>query len=431
MARRRTKPLPKGIYERRFKSGIQYWYAFRDQTGARKQAFGGTTIEEAVRAKREREAEVEAGTYVASLTRETTLARYAPIYVSARRDKGVRSVEREDQILRDHILPHLGDKRLGELRPTDVAAWVDVLDRKLAPKSVLNAHGVLSTLLARARFEGLVLDNVAQGLPAGILPQNVRKRNVGAFTREECAAMISCEAIPEDRRIAYALAAFTGARCGEVAGLRWRDLDTKAAPLWRWSLRTQYEGRPLKGKGRQGGPPRDVPIHPELQALLERWRADGWARFMCRHPRPDDFVCPREDGTVHSKQSLGAKAVHRHAKLAGVDSTGRDFHSFRRAMITIARTDGAREDLLERVTHNAKGAMIDGYTYFGWEALCSAVQCIRLAPETIAPALPLTGQPVTKAVTDGEKADEIGLILMEAPGVEPGSESALRWLLRA
>jgi len=48
-------------------------------------------------------------------------------------------------------------------------------------------------------------------------------------------------------------------------------------------------------------------------------------------------------------------------------------------MITLARTDGARVDVLERITHNAAGAMIDTYTYFEWDDLCDAVSCIRLA----------------------------------------------------
>ena len=123
---------------------------------------------------------------------------------------------------------------------------------------------------------------------------------------------------------------------------------------------------------------------PELAAVaLERW-----PRLMCRHPRPEDFVVPRPyrfgpRPTVahHTEQSLGVKTVRYYAERVGVDDTGRDFHSFRRAMITLARTDGASKDVLERVTHNAAGEVIDGYTtYFAWEALCEAVSAIRLAP---------------------------------------------------
>ena len=40
-------------------------------------------------------------------------------------------------------------------------------------------------------------------------------------------------------------------------------------------------------------------------------------------------------------------------------------------------TDGAREDIIERITHNATGTIVDQYTHFGWEALCEAVSCLR------------------------------------------------------
>lgn len=412
MGRPRSKPLPPGLFQR----GRVIWCSFYDQTGTRVREAAGRSIEEARRHLADRERQVREGTYQRGAgTGERTIETYSRTWLELRAANKVRSVERERQIVRDHIAPHLGALRLSELRPRDVAAWIAKLGG--SPKSVRNAHGVLSAMLSRARFEELVVDNAAKGLPKGILPRNVRTRQVGAWTREECAALIGHPGIPEDRRIAYAIAAFTGTRCGEVAGLRWMHIDTKAGPLWRWALRTQYDGQPLKTEN-----PRDVPLHTELRALLERWRSDGWARYMRRHPRPEDLVVPREDGTVHSKESLGAKAVHRHAKVAGVSSAGRDFHSFRRSMITLCRTDGARPDVLERVTHNAANEQIDGYTYFGWQPLCEAVSCLRLSPQVIAPTVPLAVTiAVTTAGTEGKRArilNDPSPSGMEAPGVE-------------
>ncbi len=421
MGRRRRNALPPGLYQR----GKVIWCSFYDQCGERVQERAGATIEEAQRHLRDRERSVAAGTYQRSGgTGERTIETYARAWIEHRRAEGVRSVAREEQMLRDHITPHIGSVRLSELRPRDVAAWIRKLAGSLSPKSIRNVHGVLSAMFARARFDELVSDNPAKGLPRGVLPKNTRSRKVGAWTRAECATLISHSAISDDRRVGYAVAVFTGARCGEVAGLRWRDIDTQATPLWRWALRTQYDGQPLKGHGREGGNPRDIPIHPELRALLELWKADGWARCMRRHPKPDDFVCPRETGAVHSKQSLGSKAIHRHAAVAGLSSEGRDFHSLRRAMITLCRTDGAREEILERITHNASGSMVDQYTYFGWEALCEAVSCLRLRPEVIAPAIPLDARPaVTPAVTSGGIGGKIAAIYMEAPGVEASSQA--------
>lgn len=47
-------------------------------------------------------------------------------------------------------------------------------------------------------------------------------------------------------------------------------------------------------------------------------------------------------------------------------------------MISVCGEDGAREEVLERITHNAKGAATDVHTYFGWGALSAATSRLRV-----------------------------------------------------
>lgn len=407
MSRPRRKALPAGVYER---NGV--YYISYQVNGRQRQERAGRDLRAAIALRQRRIEEVEAGTYDRKGMGEQTLAAYVSTWRQVRESQGKRSAAREEQLLADHVLPYLGSKRLSDLRPRDVEAWIHSLEGKLAPKSILNAHGVLSAVLGRAVFDELVTTNVARALPAGTLPQNVRAREVAAWTADECHILMTHEGIPEDRRVAHAFVSYTGSRCGEAAGARFCDIDRKASPMWRWQLRTQYDGKPLKGKGRQGGPPRDIPIHPELQRMLEEWERIGWHRLVGRLPRPEDFIIPREDGLMHSKQSLGAKSVKRAAKVAGIDATGRDFHSFRRAMITIARSNGARAEIVERITHNAAGAQIDGYTYFGWDVLCEAISQVKIGPAKLAEVVPLQAvagtprhdQSMTRGPETGKKA---------------------------
>lgn len=378
MARPRKNPLPSGVYVRQYASGEAYWINFVDQGGKRRREPAGSTLDEAKRLLAQRQREVANGSYdPVRKTATVTLNDFAARFLATR---STRSVDRERQIFRDFIEPTIGARPLAEIRPRVVAQWVADLRRGRdgrvpADKSVCNIHGVLSVLLEGARFEDLITDNPARGLPPGVLPENRRMREKGAWTREEVETLISSERIPEDRRVLYAIGAFTGARLGEAAGMRWRDLDTKAAPLWRWALRTQWGGEPLKTDRA-----RDVPIHPELRRVLAEWKMTGWPRLMCRAPRPDDFAVPYgEAGGCLTMNAAGAKSIQRNARHAGLDPEGRDFHSLRRAFITVARLDGAPTDLLERVTHNKRGEMLDVYTYFGWDALCGAVSKVRLA----------------------------------------------------
>ncbi len=330
-----------------------------------------------------------------------TLRAYAERFF---KERETRSVDRERQIFRDYIEPTLGELLVSEIRPRTVARWLGDLQRgrgvrSLAPKSVCNVHGVLSVVLERARFDELIADNPAKRMPAGVRPENRRTRERGAWRRDEVETLISSPAIPEDRRVLYAISAFTGARLGEAAGMRWRDIDTKAAPLWRWALRTQWDGEPLKTDRA-----RDVPIHPELQRVLAEWKITGWPRLMCRVPRPDDFVVPYgESGGCLTMNAAGAKSIQRNARSAGLDPTHRDFHSLRRAFITLARTDGAQADVLERVTHNKRGETLDIYTYFGWEVLCEAVAKVQLRVRRGAEVLTL---PRSRAGADARVAGD-------------------------
>lgn len=368
MPRPRTNPLPEGVYERRGRA-VRYWISVTVE-GRRVQRAGANTIPEAVEARRRLLEEMTG----ASST-PTTLAAYVPRWLAARNAKE-RNVATQRQLLEDHVLPRFGAIPFSEMRPKHVAAWLRELGAAgVGPKVVRNAHAVLCSVLADARLEELILENVARGLPRGTLPE-YRPARKGAFTLDELERLITHPDVPEAYRITFAVSGLTGARLGEVAGLRWRDLDTVAAPLWRWDLRTQYDGETLKT-----GRPRDVPIHSALRALLAAWKLEGYARAHGAAPRDGDLVCPRlgrhGGAGMHSKRSL-ASALARWAPRAGVELATRDYHSLRRAFITAARTGGAKKEVLERVTHNAAGEQIDTYTYFGWEALCEQVSCVRI-----------------------------------------------------
>lgn len=367
MSRPRKNPLPEGIYQR----GAVYWIQYRDAHGERHRESAGRSIDDARRLRAQRLASVRDGTHGRDVGGRSTLTAYAEAFFRAREAK-VRTTHRERQLFADFVAPHLGGLRLEEIRPSMVADWISRLPVTMAPKSVRNAHGVLSAILADARFRDHVLDNAAKDLPPGTFPA-VISRPKASWTRAEVETFVSDDRIDLDRRVGYAVAAFTGARLGEIAGLRWCDLDTSAAPLWRWTLRHQYDGQPLKT-----GQPRDVPIHAELRRILAAWKLEGWPMYVGRVPVPADLVVPRQDGTHHSDNSLGAKAIARHAATLGIDVGDRDFHSFRRFFVTHCRVDGAPKDIVERITHNADGEQIDGYTYWGWDVLCDAVSRLRL-----------------------------------------------------
>ena len=97
---------------------------------------------------------------------QLTLAEWAERWVASRPGVTARTQHDYGVTLRRHILPTLGDIPLDRISRSDVEAWAAWLRPTMAPKSLVNAHGLLSTVLDAATRETppLRLDNPARGI---------------------------------------------------------------------------------------------------------------------------------------------------------------------------------------------------------------------------------------------------------------------------
>lgn len=99
---------------------------------------------------------------------------------------------------------------------------VEKNSRTLSPKTVLEHHRLISTVLDQASKEGLVPFNVAS---KATLPK-VQKKEVNYFQPEQVAAIREAlEREPIKWKTLVHLLLITGARCGEVLGLKWDKVD--------------------------------------------------------------------------------------------------------------------------------------------------------------------------------------------------------------
>jgi integrase len=121
-------------------------------------------------------------------------------------------------------------------------------------------------------------------------------------------------------------------------------------------------------------------VHPELDRILREWWETGFELVFCRRPTLDDFIVPHETIGCHTKSS-GYKAWRKSCVEAGVGNIS--LHSTRNTFITWTRRCGARKEVLERVTHNARGDIVDRYTAWDWRPLCEAVACLRYDTEQL------------------------------------------------
>lgn len=166
---------------------------------------------------------------------------------------------------RTHVSTHrIGKKKLIDLTFGDVQGWVNQLAKKLAPRTVRNAHSCLRRALKVAMLKGYIGRNVAVGidLPS---PGEVDKDDfkVNPLTFDQATAFL--ESVADSRYHAlYQLAIGIGARQGELLGLTWDcvDLD-KGTVTFRQNL---VRGRP---RGEKGTPLRWMLLPPKT-ASAER-----------------------------------------------------------------------------------------------------------------------------------------------------------------
>lgn len=155
-----------------------------------------------------------------------------------------------------HIKREAGAPLLRELTTADVLdAYKRLRERGLSAKTVLNAHRVLRTALNDAVDDELIGRNPA---PTKKRAPKAPRYEVNPPTPDETRRLIQA-AVDTPYGAIVAVAAWTGARQGELLSLRWEDVDLDAPDI---SIRTSKTD-----SGR-----RRIPLTPATVATLREHR---------------------------------------------------------------------------------------------------------------------------------------------------------------
>ena len=164
---------------------------------------------------------------------KTTVAEYIREWLAGADGLSAKTAERYRQLAEQQIIPHLGAITLQKLKPTQVQTWHRTLaksggksGRPLSSRTVGHAHRVLHRALARAVASEAIARNVA----TVIRPPKVEAEEVATLSAGQIA-----EVLPKMDGHALGpivtLAVSTGARRGELCGLRWCDTDVDGATI--------------------------------------------------------------------------------------------------------------------------------------------------------------------------------------------------------
>lgn len=162
--------------------------------------------------------------------------------------------------------PAFEDKRLAEIRYSDVKAAVAAKSKTVSGKTVNNALIVLRDVFKTAKADGLVQTNPVDGI--GNLSHQSPQPD--PFEPDEMDAILAHMAGKYDERVwnYFTFAFHTGMRPSEIISLRWGDID--------WNRRSARVQRALvvgEIKGTKTSTIRDVDLSDDALAALKRQKA--------------------------------------------------------------------------------------------------------------------------------------------------------------
>ncbi|MFI4989341.1 MAG: tyrosine-type recombinase/integrase [Solirubrobacterales bacterium] len=203
-----------------------------------------------------------------------------------------------ESIMRAHLLPAFGQRRLEDITADEVEAWSATLAaRGLAAATRLRILTCLHGVMKRAKHVWKLPRNPISDVEKPT--QRHATIELEVFSPEEIHALVRAAEAEQDAAI-FLTAAFTGLRRGELVALRWRSVDFAHRSI---RVVASYRERALSTP--KSGRARSVPMAPPVAEALARLAVRG------HDDQEDDLVFPGTFG-----EYLDGSALYRRYKLA-------------------------------------------------------------------------------------------------------------------
>jgi integrase len=344
--RTRVKKHP-GVYYRDTAHGRRYEITYYDSDGRRRWERIAGDLADAVARRAEVVGKKHRGERVGKTL--LTLEEYMPTWLELQTHLRPKTHSEYERHLRQHVLPLLGRRRLGDIREDDIARLIAKLrERGYAGSSIRGTLTPLSRLLGHAARRGLIPANPVQRLEVGERPK-LERREKRILSPEEMKRLLDNAG---RYRALIATALFTGMRLGEIIGLVWDDVDLTAGVI---HVRYQLDLRGDRVAPKTPQARRAIVIVPALVTVLEQHRERS--SFTERR----DFVFASERGTPLSHGNVQHRALNHSAAAAGITGEPKlRFHDLRHAFASMLIAQGANVVFVSQQLGHANAAITLG-----------------------------------------------------------------------
>jgi integrase len=308
------------------------------------------------------------GTYVdpTKMTVGEYLEHWLTVYVD--RQLAAKTAARHRGIIQHQIVPRLGNVPMRKLTAVHLEGFEAKLQKEgyvkgrklgqgLTPQTVLHVHRTLSQALAHAVKTGVLFKNPAEQ----VKPPRPTNREIVILTKPDVATLLRAA----ERTWIYLpvlVGVTTGMRRGELLGLRWSDIDLKAARLTVNQSLERVRGKTVFKSPKTTTSRRTITLPAfTIEALKEHRAAQAAERLRLGLGKPE-LVFSHGDGSPLDPDSI-TKAFDRLIKATGVRRI--TFHGLRHTHISHQLMDGVHVKIVsERAGHASISTTLSVYAAF-------------------------------------------------------------------
>jgi len=271
--------------------------------------------------------------------------------------KAYSTRDRCNSVLNKWILPRWQDTKIKDVRTIDVENWLRSVTLARGTKAkIKKTFNLLFNHAVRWEFaERNPIAGPVRG--SGVRQSEKRERIPEVLTAEEFRRLEA--ALRPRERVLVCLALSLGLRRGELAALRWQDIDFGGLTITvQRSLVDQVVG-PTKTEASQ----RPLPMDPRIAALLLSWRS------VSKFAQPADYVFATDSnraGRKRGKQPVWLARVMQYwiqpaARALGITKTI-GWHTLRHSLATSLHRNGEEIKVVqELLRHSSCKITLDIY----------------------------------------------------------------------
>ncbi len=257
------------------------------------------------------------------------------------------------------------------MEKADFARFRDKVASSRAPATANKRLKILRVALQQAWRDGILDDNPAAKVP--LLKLDVDRTSRRPFSSEELQSII--RAANGDWKGLILAGLYTGQRIGDLARLRWNNIDLKRGTLALTTRKTQRRqilpiAKPLQQwleQRHETGYAGIDPIFPTLSAAVEK---SGRVATLSNQFFDLMSSAGLVSGRSHGKKEDGPGRAGRRA------SSGLSFHSLRHTATSLMKNAGISPAIVQEFVGHDSKAMSEHYTHIELASLRDAADAI-------------------------------------------------------